>query len=264
MKTEYVEGDRLFFYMPFLDEDEVTGILDGRFAAIGALDDPEEVPLGILVAQILPDYIRIRRVQVETPEVASALLSVVFRLPNELKLPFMAFDPSEDELAYLMEAGFEETESRYVYLEGWTEELAEGPDPAAMQGKRVVCVDRVPGNELVDYLLRAEKDRCFIFPEPVPDPRRFSAGSLVCLKGGKIAGVLLMEEPEDIIQVSFLCAAGPEERDTLFIGMRELLFQEFGPGKRLRFLLDGGLQDRAFCERLPEGKKRAVRILKRG
>ena len=61
--TEIVTEETISKYMEFLGNEEIFGILNGRFSCMGACDRESGQPLGILTAEIHMDHIRIRRVR---------------------------------------------------------------------------------------------------------------------------------------------------------------------------------------------------------
>ncbi len=59
MQTERIDRENQSRYLKLLSNDELFANEEGRYSCFGAFDEDSPEALGVLVAQILPAYIRI-------------------------------------------------------------------------------------------------------------------------------------------------------------------------------------------------------------
>ncbi|MCR5249685.1 MAG: GNAT family N-acetyltransferase [Lachnospiraceae bacterium] len=243
MQTERIVRENQSRYLKLLSNDELFANEEGRYSCFGAFDEDSREALGVLVAQILPAYIRIVKLYTlpkhRNRGVASTLLKLATDLPEELSLPFYAVVSGEEaDPEFLTKRGFVKTDDRYSYLSGWLEDLEDLPRPQNLPSSaRVLPADRVPYESLSDYVLSFGHDELLQFPEMKLDMNRFSDGSLVCTRDKEINAVLLMEELDEYIQISWIHCRDSRSLYQIFSVMKKALKSEYDPEAELRFLL---------------------------
>ena len=242
MKMEMITQENISKYLKLLSNDEVFGLEDGRFSAFGATEDDTDTACGVLVAHILPEFIRIVKL-FTLPEyrrrgIATTLLEKATDLPEELAMPFYVISAGEQDFAFLEKNGFQATDDRYFFLSGWLEDLEDLPKPSKpILGQKILPADHIPYESLSDYVLKSSHDEILQFPEKELDMARFSDGSLVCTQNNDISAVVLMEEMDEYIQISWIHCKDSRSLYSIFSVMKKALKTEYDPEAELRFLL---------------------------
>ena len=62
MNVEMINDDIVEEYLDLLTSEEVFGCSNGRISCFGAYDEDTGEPMGVLTAEIFPEYIRIKRI----------------------------------------------------------------------------------------------------------------------------------------------------------------------------------------------------------
>lgn len=255
MQTRILTRSDLSNFMPLMTNEEIFGLDLGRHTCFGAYDEENDIAAGILTADVYPEFIRIRRLYVRgdyrRQGIATDLLSLVCDLPSELKLPVRFYtvetevnqkneteDDREERLTrekFLSDSHFEKEE---IALSCVSSTLNEMTTISANKLPHLqLCVGaQIPEGLLSQYVLNLPHDTIVQFPEEFVDMERFSEGSIVCLKNGKICGAVLLEELEHTLQIPWFYADDPATASFLFIKMRGFLLSEYGKGTKIRFV----------------------------
>lgn len=243
MNVEMINDDIVEEYLDLLTSEEVFGCSNGRISCFGAYDEDTGEPMGVLTAEIFPEYIRIKRIYVRhefaDEGVDEALIDIVTDLPDEARLPIYMFG-TENEIdpEFLEDNGFEKVPSKYSYIEG---KLGDYISVAASLGDgELKTLNQVPAEELEKYVFKTEHDAFMQIPEDYLDTEKFSEVSLVMLKKRLIEGAILLEEEENYIYVPYIQANDNKLLLYAFFILKKLLFTEFEPEDRIRFLICDG------------------------
>ncbi len=243
MRIEIVEGERTAEYLKLLSNDELFGIQSGRYTCFGAFDEQTMEPMAVLIARILPAFIQLKKLftlpAYRKKGAASELLKTAADLPARDILPFTVFvNDNKADTLFLKNRGFEEAKLSYHSVICRFRDFHDIRLPEKITpGIRVVPADSVPLSELWDFILSSSPDRLLRFPEPAPDFERFSEASLVCLKNDRIKAAILIEEPDDYIQVTWVYGKDPRSLYFLLAAVKKLADHEFEPDEAIRFLI---------------------------
>ena len=240
MFTEIVAAERADEYISLLTFDEYSGIISGRFTCFGAYDEEEGAPAGILVAEVLPGYIRIENVytvsRYQNKGIAKGLLKSAMDIP-EPGLPFFVFvEDVEADVGFFIRQGFKKEKSNYCYLTGKLSDLEDFYISDSVKSEyEILYMDEISGDGLSEYIGKVPHDSFFAFPGYV-DLTRFSDGSLICRHEGKICGVLMLEELFEGIQVTFLHADDTKALCYLLTEFYGMIEEEYSEKASVRFL----------------------------
>ena len=257
--TEIVTEETISKYMEFLGNEEIFGILNGRFSCMGVCDRKSGQPLGILTAEIHMSHIRVRRVRVlpEAEGTARALMDIVTDLPEDMALPVLFFGTDEDvDEKLLTESGFTETDCRYSCIEGSLTDFKAIEAPPKCD---IGTLDQVPFPKVESFVLGSEHDRILLTPDGYLERDRFSDASLCCMDSGKVTGVILLEEKDDFIQIPYIRTKDGKALLFAFYVLRKLLTAEFAPDTKIRFLLCDGVGREAVNAIFPGGREKKIR-----
>ncbi len=242
MRTEIISKDTLTTYLEILYNDEVMGMEDDRYTCFGAYNDKNGKPMGILVAEVLPVCIRIKRLFV-VPEfrrkkVATTLFNALTDLPDEVRLPVI-FHGTEEEYSeeFLNAVGFSEVESDFSYIEVLLQDYKKLTIPEYASAYQLFPADKVPEKSLRNFVLHMQKEFRTEFPSLFLNSEYFNDGSVVCMKSDKIVATVLLEETDDYIKIPF--AFGSDNKGILFCFslLRYELREEYDLEASLRFLV---------------------------
>ncbi len=264
MQIETIFEGNLSRYLPYLSNQEIFAVRDGRYSGFGAYDESKDAVLGVLVVQILPAYIRIHRLQA-APEYQDCgaekeLLGIIMVQPEGAQLPIFYVSEDPEQEAALLAWGFVRGKGEYTYFEGTVGDLRHMEMPPKKHRVAVQTLDRVSVRELGNFIFGKEYDQFLQIPELALDMERFSDGSLVCLLDGKIDAVILLEELDQSVDVSYIHAKNAKSLLYLFPVLRRALQTEYSLQAKIRFLLCGGVGREALGRILEHGKEQPVYI----
>ncbi len=261
--TEVLMEETIGKYMEFLRNEDIFGIMNGRYTCVGASDGESGQPLGILTAEIHMDHIRVKGIRVlpGAEGAARALLGIITDLPEDMEVSvlFLGTDEETDE-KLLTESGFTETESKYSCFEGILEDLKEMEAPP--KSCDIGTLDQAPLQKVEGFVLGSEYDRVLQVPDGYLDEDRFSDASLVCMDRGKVVGVILLEETDDLIHVPYIRTKDGKALLYAFYVLRKLLTSEYAPKAKIRFLLCDGVGREAVKAMLPGGREKKLRVFR--
>jgi GNAT superfamily N-acetyltransferase len=239
MFVEQLSRDNIDEYIQLLSPDEIFGTELERYTSFGAYDEESGEVLGTISLEVLADYISIKSIYT-APEhrnkgVGTALIDFVKNAPGVDKFPLCMI--TDDECSFLQNRGFTKEESRYTIADGKLGNL-ERPrlEGTVRKGNIIRYLDEVERDVIEDFVETSPHDDFIQFPDMAVDPRRFSEGSLVCFKNGEVTGALLMEEPEDYIQITWAYAASQEVMMLMLSVIKTELDMEYETRKHIRFL----------------------------
>ncbi len=270
MKTEAITRENLSRYISMLSNDEFFDIESGRLSGFGACDEKSGDGMGVLAAEILPDHIRI--VKLFTAEkfrkkgVATKLINMVCDLPDELKMPFYIItDRMDADFKFLKEKGFVETESPYKYIYSKLSDMRDITAPDNVKdGLKIVPINQVSEQVLSYYISNAEPDKFLRFPEIPIDFDRFSEGSLVCIKDKSICAMLLIEEPDEAIEISFIHCIDPKALYSILALIKPALLLEYSEETNVRILVCNKNEESVGKGLLNNCVEKEIKILKKG
>ena len=219
--TESINSENITRYMELLSNAEIFGISEGRLCAFGAFDEKTDNILGVLVTEIFPEYIRIEKLYT-VPEyrnkgVAKKLLCIIIEPIVTKKIPIFIYTTDSIDVSYIQSKGFKKTDDDYCYIEGRL-------------------------GDLKDFSL------------PSKDSNRFSDGSLVCIKDGKIEAVMLTEEQDERIDVTYIHSTDGRYILDLFSVLKRMYMEEYTPQTTIRFLICNN-KGREGIEKILAGSK---------
>ncbi len=265
MNVEIVTGDIIREYMSILTTEEVLDCEEEKITCFGAYDEETEDIMGILTAEIYPEFIVIKRIYVcpdyEGKGVENELLAHVTDIPDELRLPIYIYGVEEemdDEL--LTECGFSTIPSKYSYIEGLLMNYVE--INAALTEGELKTLDKIPMEELEKFVLQKDHDKLLQIPEGYLDTERFTEGSLVLLKRHMIDGAILIEESDGYINIPYIYAEDKRLLLYAFFILKKLLIAEFEPRAKLRFLICDGIGREAISRLIIDSNEKKIAIYK--
>ncbi len=270
MKTEVITRENLSRYISMLSNDEIFDNESERLSCFGGYDEKSGEGMGVIAVKILPDYIRIEKVftveKFRKTGVATELLSIVSDLPEEVKMPFFIItDQTDIDFAFLKGRGFSETESAYKFIYAKLSDMREITVPDSIKdGLRIVTLSHVPENELLNYVSHAEADNFLQFPEIPIDLSRFSEGSLICLKDNSICAMMLIEESDEAIQITFMHCLDPKALYGIFALIKPALLLEYSGESTVRFLVCNKNSEDVGKGLFDSYTEKGIKLLKKG
>ena len=267
MITEVITEESIGKYIKLLKNEEIFGILDGRVSAVAAWDDEKEQPQGVLTAEIHMNYIQIRRLYVlpeyQEEDTRHILMNIATDLPEDMKTPIV-FCGTDDEIdeTLVAEFGFKEISSKYSWIEGDLENYKEIKAP--MKVFDIVTLDKAPMNRVQDFVLKSEYDRFIQVPDGYLEEGRFSDASLVCLNRDVIVGVILLEEMDQFIRIPYIHTKDNIALLYALYVLRKVLWMEYAPKAKLRFLMHDGIGRDALNLLMRPGEEKKIRIFRKG
>ena len=265
MITEIITEESIGTYIKVLKNEEIFGILDGRITGIGARNEETGLPQGVLTAEIHMEYILVRRIYIRPEysggETADGLIRIITDLPDDLKAPILLYG-TEDTIdkGLLSRYGFTEMQSRYSLIQGELENYKEIRTP--MKTYETATLDKAPIDQVQAFILGSDYDRFIQIPDGYLDAARFSDGSLVCLDHGRVAGVILMEEPDDGIRITYMHAKNNMVLLHAMYVLKRVLMSEYPPKARLQFLMKDGIGREAISVLMNPGAEKKVSIFR--
>ena len=265
MKIEQITRKNIDDYLDLMSPDDIFGTNQERYISFGAYEEDTEVVMGTITLEILADYISIKSIYTD-PEyrnrgVASAMLDFVKNTPGVEPFPICAY--TDEECEFLQHRGFSREESRYTIAEGKLGNL-ERPrlEGSVRRGNIVKYLDEVDQEVIENFVESSPHDETLQFPDMSVDTRRFSEGSLVCFSDGKVNGALLMEEPEDYVQVTWAYSPSEEVLLLMLSIMKTELDFEYESRKNIRFLQCDGRTVATVERVLPESEIRPLNVFR--
>ena len=265
MNVEIVNGDIIHEYLGILTTEEVLDCETEKITCFGAYDEETEDIMGILTAEIYPEFIVIKRIYVcpdyEGTGVENELLAHVTDIPDEIRLPIYIYGPEEDmDDELLTDCGFEALPSNYSYINGLLNDFIE--INAALTDGELKTLDKIPSEELEKFVLQKDHDKLLQIPEGYLNTDRFSEGSLVLLKKHMIDGAILIEESDGFINIPYIYAEDNRLLLYAFFILKKLLLLEFTPGAKLRFLICNGIGREAITRLIRNSSEQKIAIYK--
>ena len=262
--TESINSGNITRYMHLFSNVEIFGINDDRFSAFGAFDEITDKPTGVLVTEIFPEYIRIEKLYT-VPEyrnngVAEKLLNIIRKTVKTSKMPILIYTTESFDVSYIQSKGFKKTDDNYCYIEGRLEDLKDIKLPSKKKSIVFDTIDRVSTKDLDRFVFRNPYDKLIQFPEGLIDTNRFSDGSLVCKKDGKIEAVMLIEEQDDRIDVTYIYGTDSRYILNLFSILKRMLMEEYTPQTLIRFLICNNIGREGIEKILAESKERPLNV----
>ncbi|MCR4891407.1 MAG: hypothetical protein K5989_04380 [Lachnospiraceae bacterium] len=243
MQTTRITDENLGDFIPLLRNDEIFGINEDRYIGFGAYDEDENRPMAILVVDIFPEYVRIINLYTDPvyrkQGAASALLSIITDNPEGENLPiYIISSNTEINVDFLSSRNFKEVESKYYYLSGNLGDMSKIPLKKDLkEGLVIKPINQVSNRELQKFLSHSPHDDFLEFPEIIVDKRRFSDGSIVCFREGKISALILMREFDDFIQISWIYGTDYKSLYVIFSMVKSILLTDYSEKANIRFLL---------------------------
>lgn len=265
MITEIITEDSIGKYIKVLKNEEIFGILNGRFSCVGACDEQTGLPQGILSAEIHMEYIQVRRVYVlpgyQEEDVAAELLEIITDLPEELKQPILYYEVEDlvDE-SLLSRYGFTEVKCGCSLIEGDLEHYKEIKAPP--MNFSIGTLDQASPDMVRAFILASDYDKFLQIPDGYPDATRFSDGSLVIMAHGKVIGVILLEEMDDVIRVPYIHAKSNVELLYALHVLRKVLLSEYSLKARVQFLMRDGIGREAIRVLMDRGVEKKIRMFR--
>ena len=262
--TESINFENIVRYMHILSNVEIFGISDERFSAFGAFDERTDSTIGVLVTEIFPEYIRIEKLYT-VPDyrnngVAEKLLNII-RTPLETKkIPIYIYTTDSIDVSYIQSKGFERTDDNYCYIEGRLGDLKDIKLPSKNNAIVFDTIETIPVKDLDRFIFRNPHDDLIQFPEGLVDTNRFSDGSLVCKVDGKIKAVMLIEEQDDRIDVTYIYGTDSRYVLNLFSLLKRLYMEEYTPQTRVRFLICNNMGREGIEKILVENQEKPLSV----
>ena len=265
MKTEVITENKLAKYMTCLTNDEVFGMMNDRITCFGAFDESTGEAVGVLSAEILPDYIHIIRCFIlpnhEDSGAGEMLLSKATNVSADVEFPFLFYDTEDKINEPLLEAaGFKKRFKKYSYITGRLSNLKDVPLPPIDKDIEVLPADMVSQRLISDYVYNSKKDTVLQIPEMIYDPNRFSDGSIVCVKNKRVVALILMEEKDDSITIPYMYG---DDLTYIYYGfsvLRERLLEEYTPSEEIRFLICKENEKEVVEELMSHSKEKRIKI----
>ncbi|MBR3305769.1 MAG: GNAT family N-acetyltransferase [Lachnospiraceae bacterium] len=264
MRTEIITEDLCAKYLKILSNEEIFALGEGRMSVMGAYDEESGEAAAVMAVQILPRHILIERIftlpEYRKKGAATALLSYLKDLPEDLALPvYLVTHRTDADTEFLLKRGFSESKSRFFFLAG---KLGDMDIPENTGDLSCDPIEKVPYVRLYEYSFKDNPDTFLQLPELVLDMDRFSDGSICCRRGREVCGMMLMEEPDDGIQISFLRYDDEAAAEALFSEASKLLKEEYGPEADLRFLLCGDEEKDTIGKFFRYSEEQPIRIFR--
>ena len=268
MQTEIITPDTVSKYLGVLTGDEIYAISDDRYTCFGAFDNKSGHGLGILAAQVLPEYIKIERIftlpEYRNQGIASALLDLATGIPNPPTFRIFIDSPVSDTV-FLVNRGFAEEDSSYSFITGRLGDVVSVSRTGKLAGGlEVLPADKTDQRHLAQFVFSSGFDDFVQIPEGFLDMDRFSDGSTVCSHYGKVLSAVLLEELDDWLQITWMKGSDNRSMLSAFSALKRELDQEYVPGAAIRFLICDD-KDRALISNLiRNSREEKIRIFKRG
>ncbi|MBP5309916.1 MAG: GNAT family N-acetyltransferase [Lachnospiraceae bacterium] len=262
--TERINSENITRYMHLLSNAEIFGISDERLCAFGASDERTDNTLGVLVTEIFPQYIRIEKLytvsEYRNNGVAEKLLSIIIEPIVTKKMPIFIYTTDSIDVSYIQSKGFKKTDDDYCYIEGRLGNLKDISLPSKKDSIVFDTIDKVSVKDLDRFVFRNPHDNLIQFPEGLVDINRFSDGSLVCKKDGKIEAVILTEEQDDRIDVTYIYSTDAKYILNLLSILKKLYMEEYTPQTMIRFLICNNKVREGIEKILAESKERPLNV----
>lgn len=245
LQTEIIQSEDVKKYLGLLNNSEIMGMENDRYTCFGAFDDENDESMGVLVAEILEECLRIERIYV-VPEhrrkgVAKTLLNIVTDLPEELKETVVAYGVEEElNREFLTAMNFHEKVNEYTYLEGSLINYQKLPLPAKGSEYTVLPIEKVAENAMKNFMLKTKRENDSKMSDLFIENNELSDGSVVCMKNNQIAAVIILEETDENIMFPLIYGKDNKAIFYCFSVIREELIEEYGLNASIRFLLNKG------------------------
>ena len=245
VQTEIITGDELKRYLGLVETTEILGMEEGRFTLFGCFDDETGEAVGILAAEVLGLVINIKRIFVlpkyRRKGVAKQLLSAVADLPEELRMPIIAYGVREElNIRFLSAMGFKETTDDFSCFEGKLGDFKKFPLPGEDGGYSVIPVEMATEDMINDFAMKTGMEKGVYITDLLLREDPFCDGSILCLKDGAVAALMILDESDRKIEIPFAQGDDPKAVFYCFSALHEELSGEYGPDAKLRFILYKG------------------------
>ena len=239
--TELITELNIDTYLPFLSAVEYYGLSEGNLTALGVSGEGE--PEGILIFEIMPEFIRINRLATSTDgrkarQDAEILIKMLTEKSDEFGLPvyYFSYDFNKN-IKLLIQSGFKEEESRYSYISGKVKDMAEIPAPDRSAGDvRIITLASVDEETIRNFILSTPHDTLLQFAGTGADTGDLSEASLLCVNAGGIAAALFLREKDDFLEVSWTFSENESFLKQALGKLKKQLVREEGEDYELRFL----------------------------
>ena len=266
MQTELITADNINKYFPLLLLEEFYGIRSGRVCGFGAYDKSSGIALGVIIAQIYDDYIRIRRIYAlpdyRRQGVGETLLKLITKISGSVE-----FDVFINSLKsypdFLLNRDFEETDSSYNYIYSRPCDVSGSAlDDEHRTGYEVLTADSINDRVLANFVFNRSFDPFMQFPEGIFDRERFSDGSIVVKKNDEIVAVVLIEEPDECVQISWMSGSDSVALEYAFSVAVKELEAEYGSEESFRVLVCSEKERQSVEGLFDSFRKEQIRIFR--
>ena len=268
MQTEPISRENLSRYLQLLTNDEIFDMDTGRISCFGVYDEESDAAMGLIAAQILPRHIVIERIYT-VPEyrnkgVATALLELITDVPENMRMTFYLFTAEEDaDTEFLKNRGFVSANSKYSYVCGNLGDMVDLKVPDSLRKDcEVNTLDLVSDKQIREFVFEGAYDTFLQFPEMELDRNRYSEGSLVCLRDGRVEGLMTLEELDAFIRIGYFNCKDARTAYLLFSEMKDLLLEEYGAQAKVRFLAIEG-EENKIGNYFSKSEERPIRVYKK-
>lgn len=239
---EVIDKRSLIKYTPLLTEDELYRISDGLYSALGIYDTAGSAPISVLVTEILPSDIRIRKLTTAPSYrgrgYATRLLSFV--IEKSQGLPVTVYDPPEE--GWLLSQGFTKKPTDYSLCETRLGDIKRLPFSKESRTHYSICdIAEAPQASLKRYVMSHPVSEDLSFPDYDITSDRFSECSLAALSGDRVCGAILYEEIDNTILIRYYSAEDPGILNMLFSAFKTRLEMDYYNRTKLYFLSSRGM-----------------------
>lgn len=271
MNIVYISEDNVRDFIEILNSYEFYGISAGFITCFGAYDEVKDAAAGVISLEIFPGQIQIDRIYT-VPEyrgmgVEDELLEVIMDQPSGSELPIFMITNLEDILTsadgsgseshqghsvseFLLSKGFVRIDSQYDSIIGSLRDMEDIPLSSTIsKGKKIRMINRIPSEDLVEFILSHSHDNLIQFPELDLPPERYSDGSMVCMDKDGIEAVVLMKEMNGVFIINGIFGNDPKSIYCIFSALKSLLEKEYPPDTGICFMTVGG-DGREFIHQL--------------
>lgn len=241
MRKEIVDENTIKNYMELLTNWEIFGIYNESVTCFGAFDDKKSRPMGVLIAEVFFHYIWIEKLFTlplyRKNGVATELLNWATDIPDEHTMPFYIYGTGDfiDEV-FLLNKGFTKEFSNYFCMSGTLGDLLDVHPPKNIGSYDMRTIKHVDFNKISDFVFHSDYDNFLQFPEEELILDRFSDGSIVCLNCGNIEAMVLLEEFDTFVQVTYIRGNDNKALMYCFSMLKRVLLSEYTPKMQLKFL----------------------------
>lgn len=265
LAAEFLETEKLNSYIPYMNNDEIQGILDGRLSGIAVYNEFDDKPEGFGIVEIFPEYIRIHRVgscmDVNEKSILECVGKYISRMPSSGKLPIYIFEAGEGQKNKPEEAGFVLDKGQFMYELGMSSDLKK----IVLEKKsemNVVFLGEADEDEALAFLLNAPYDPFFQIPYADIKADNLS-GSIVCKNKDRILAMILIEDDDRFVKIPWYYYKDKTAMDACFLVLKKLIENDYDSDMPVLFL-DSGKNKKElmdyFSEKIREVPVHAYRL----